>query len=218
MRGKPCPRSRKALHTGITPADAGKTPTICALFVFQPGSPPRMRGKQRGEADERVQPGITPADAGKTAYPPLYTANIWDHPRGCGENLRDWVARNAAAGSPPRMRGKRKTARAHSGRFGITPADAGKTPVLRNDLQNARDHPRGCGENADDFAACADQKGSPPRMRGKRFERYSGSQAERITPADAGKTCLTVTRAIGIWDHPRGCGENYQCAACILLP
>ena len=188
MRGKLTRQRVVAEAFRITPADAGKTVRrICREPLHR--DHPRGCGENANHMCIVCLPaGITPADAGKTAYPPLYTANIWDHPRGCGENLRDWVARNAAAGSPPRMRGKRKTARAHSGRFGITPADAGKTPVLRNDLQNARDHPRGCGENVQKVFPIFPISGSPPRMRGKRRRLCRLCRSKRITPADAGKT------------------------------
>ena len=167
-----------------------------------------MRGKQYAEFAGNRYIGITPADAGKTCATGLRGMPLRDHPRGCGENAKQRERIQGDLGSPPRMRGKPLFCVMIYKTLGITPADAGKTCKKCSQFSQYRDHPRGCGENADDFAACADQKGSPPRMRGKRFERYSGSQAERITPADAGKTCLTVTRAIGIWDHPRGCWEN----------
>ena len=167
-----------------------------------------MRGKRDTMAKATEKNRITPADAGKTMPTLTKSLTYGDHPRGCGENAKQRERIQGDLGSPPRMRGKPLFCVMIYKTLGITPADAGKTCKKCSQFSQYRDHPRGCGENADDFAACADQKGSPPRMRGKRFERYSGSQAERITPADAGKTCLTVTRAIGIWDHPRGCGEN----------
>ncbi len=32
----------------------------------------------------------------------------------------------------------------------------------------------------------------------------------RITPAGAGKTRLRAVRMCAVWDHPRGCGENFN--------
>ena len=49
----------------------------------------------------------------------------------------------------------------------ITPADAGKTAYVNRGWAGAEDHPRGCGENADNRGFGADRRGSPPRMRGK---------------------------------------------------
>ena len=93
-----------------------------------------------------------------------------------------------AAGSPPRMRGKRYPAVDTGRHHGITPADAGKTVNQRKRLNMEEDHPRGCGENIRLSPFAVATRGSPPRMRGKRrFGRSSGI-AVGITPADAGKT------------------------------
>ena len=53
--------------------------------------------------------------------------------------------------------------------MGITPADAGKTWGSYQICRKVKDHPRGCGENS----GCISSK----------------NDFNRITPADAGKTC-----------------------------
>ena len=50
------------------------------------------------------------------------------------------------------------------------------------------DHPRGCGENCIATLRMQTRTGSPPRMRGKLAARMQKIAADRITPADAGKT------------------------------
>ena len=45
-------------------------------------------------------------------------------------------------------------------------------------------------------------------MRGKRISGLRTRDADRITPADAGKTPNAVVVQYAEWDHPRGCGEN----------
>ena len=65
-----------------------------------------------------------------------------------------------------------------------------------------------CGENyelanEDDF-----NKGSPPRVRGKRRYYMGLWTGERITPACAGKTASGHFRDYTEKDHPRVCGEN----------
>ena len=66
MRGKVLQRSVRTLHSGITPAYAGKSGFRCFQKVLFLGSPPPMRGKggllSGGSATER----ITPAYAGKS--------------------------------------------------------------------------------------------------------------------------------------------------------
>ena len=53
-------------------------------------------------------------------------------------------------------------------------------------------------------------------MRGKpRLIRCVGI-ADRITPADAGKTQAEIDKHQARQDHPRGCGENKSSAAWIL--
>ena len=87
MRGKPEEIDNAKWHTGITPADAGKTrsaynaarnpedhPRGCGENLFETfprvvvhGSPPRMRGKLTNSRFILKGNRITPADAGKTA-------------------------------------------------------------------------------------------------------------------------------------------------------
>ena len=90
----------------------------------------------------------------------------------------------------------------------ITPADAGKTAILEFADCRTRDHPRGCGENRDDFIVKIYHLGSPPRMRGKRLTCLSCRASSGITPADAGKTRICIKKLRSARDHPRGCGEN----------
>ena len=151
---------------------------------------------------------ITPADAGKTRFRPPTVAKDRDHPRGCGENpIRD-RPQERPRGSPPRMRGKRRSARLFAVPYRITPADAGKTQVDRAFGPEVKDHPRGCGENQSLLLVHEHRVGSPPRMRGKRNPTYEDFGEDRITPADAGKTRSRSGHG-GVWqDHPRGCGEN----------
>ena len=147
-----------------------------------------MRGKRRETCHRLHVLGITPADAGKTEMDDYTLARKTDHPRGCGENDPAVPGENAAAGSPPRMRGKPDGSAAAMYLIGITPADAGKTAFMRGVWGCYWDHPRGCGENS--YHSCFKRNlvGSPPRMRGKLLLAECRGKKIRITPADAGKT------------------------------
>ena len=90
----------------------------------------------------------------------------------------------------------------------ITPAYAGKTSTQVTSKLVARDHPRVCGENVLCWRKSVMQRGSPPRMRGKRLPRKIAIVADGITPAYAGKTDLRFANLEGAEDHPRVCGEN----------
>ncbi len=128
-----------------------------------------MRGKQGTDIPLIETLRITPADAGKTYASPINDSITWDHPRGCGENFAGVVTRTLPAG--------------------ITPADAGKTAAAVKKLALCQDHPRGCGENVAPMSSISAAPGSPPRMRGKHQAEAITTQQQRITPADAGKTC-----------------------------
>ena len=51
--------------------------------------------------------------------------------------------------------------------------------------------------------------GSPPHVRGKVGQTAARNQAERITPAYAGKSRKTPTQLRKPRDHPRVCGEKF---------
>ena len=51
-------------------------------------------------------------------------------------------------------------------------------------------------------------EGSPPHMRGKVNYKDSGKDANRITPAHAGKSLIASCGNTGRRDHPRTCGEK----------
>ena len=57
----------------------------------------------------------------------------------------------------------------------------------------------------------ADNKGSPPRMRGKGDMARKQGREIRITPAYAGKRTSECPHTIEFEDHPRVCGEKSAC-------
>ena len=184
-------------------------PAPCTPESGRHGSPPRVRGKLEERLDLRQQLRITPARAGKTSSQGRLSRRGEDHPRACGENPdRLWAVLHEA-GSPPRVRGKPNRAGITAVPQGITPARAGKTHSCAAAPPPAWDHPRACGENLIACAEKMDKKGSPPRVRGKRFCRSSARLYMRITPARAGKTFALSVSTLYSTDHPRACGENF---------
>ena len=167
-----------------------------------------MRGKPALFPFRLSKSRITPADAGKTHTQRNDRYVMWDHPRGCGENLFLPMNLNENTGSPPRMRGKRQEGITGFFEHRITPADAGKTALHNVYCDAAKDHPRGCGENQYNVNLHRCVAGSPPRMRGKLIKCSNIIISGRITPADAGKTWYDEVWKAQREDHPRGCGEN----------
>ena len=86
------------------------------------------------------------------------------------------------------MRGKQLSATCITLLIRITPAHAGKTVLSIARALAIADHPRACGENTSPRLSSFICRGSPPRMRGKRFNADRIGMLNRITPAHAGKT------------------------------
>ena len=71
-----------------------------------------------------------------------------------------------------------------------------------------RDHPRVCGEKHYPRKKRLSRIGSPPRVRGKAWQKNLTSWHRRITPACAGKRKASFDPAFMARDHPRVCGEK----------
>ena len=133
---------------------------------------------------------ITPAHAGKTGIKFTFDYMCADHPRACGENVKNGIVNKVLNGSPPRMRGKLQCGQSELGGERITPAHAGKTRLWAVKVRSLTDHPRACGENCFINFIVLNRIGSPPRMRGKLSLETQKGALLRITPAHAGKTLL----------------------------
>ena len=108
-------------------------PRICGEKLQSPsrstdlsGSPPHMRGKEPKRINFTMVSGITPAYAGKSPYHNMHLLFPRDHPRICGEKIRNADRKQTFQGSPPHMRGKAILVVQSSLCLRITPAYAGK--------------------------------------------------------------------------------------------
>ena len=177
---------RPALH-GITPACAGKRaserapathapdhPRVCGEKSMpatpwhrSPGSPPRVRGKDRSTTVTNSIDRITPACAGKSFPENCPDFEEEDHPRVCGEKRRPGRRCRRLKGSPPRVRGKVNASGIIALDVRITPACAGKSKGCAAPAAAVQDHPRVCGEKFPLLRLTRCRLGSPPRVRGK---------------------------------------------------
>ena len=73
---------------------------------------------------------------------------------------------------------------------------------------SSADYPRACGANQRKSLGLGRQRGSSPRMRGKRPSPCCGPRPSRIIPAHAGQTVSNSSRTSARSDHPRACGAN----------
>ena len=146
MRGKVHFIMREFRRFRITPAYAGKSfrktavrhaikdhPRLCGEKISTvsgkmgvTGSPPPMRGKGHFCPSSFSSSRITPAYAGKRPKDGTAKKADWDHPRLCGEKLKQMFLDQINTGSPPPMRGKVGFIHDRGSRDRITPAYAGK--------------------------------------------------------------------------------------------
>ena len=126
----------------------------------------------------------------------------------CGENLPGDQPPRPALGSSPRVRGKLHENAWFPVVVGLIPACAGKTPTSAPTGRCARAHPRVCGENTSSASVIWSQRGSSPRVRGKRPARSCNATSAWLIPACAGKTDLGGDGGVACQAHPRVCGEN----------
>ena len=195
-------------YTGIIPALAGNTKRPCPMSACRwdhpracgehqisqypvlrdEGSSPRLRGTHRVDGLDRLVVGIIPALAGNTIAYAESTDTCWDHPRACGEHMREIsvetpqgiipalagnteylrIMNSGCCGSSPRLRGTRKTPQDARERTGIIPALAGNTVGSSPTGGTKWDHPRACGEHEILSSLERGCQGSSPRLRGTR--------------------------------------------------
>ena len=112
--------------------------------------------------------------------------------------------------TPPPRRGRPHPNDAQSFAVGNTPAEAGKTKLLRGVELGIEKHPRRGGEDV--TGSCVDDflQETPPPRRGRLKRRRVLIAADGNTPAEAGKTCFGHHRGVNSQKHPRRGGEDQE--------
>ncbi len=154
---------------------------------------------------------ITPACAGKSWSFAANHLEYEDHPRMRGEKNGFLINYCLREGSPPHARGKVTPLNDISLQFRITPACAGKRSAIRSEAKEATDHPRMRGEKISTISSDVPPKGSPPHARGKVAIGTPSCFLFGITPACAGKSCMSVPSVMsrmGSPPHARGKGQT----------
>ena len=128
----------------------------------------------------------------------------------CGEKTVMVKGQERHLGSSPRMRGKVNGMAKKACLRRITPAYAGKSPLLSVKQPLLTDHPRMCGEKRICTGDNGPHLGSPPHVRGKEYRAQSIIRSTGITPACAGKSRSKLpvdSREFGSPPHVRGKGH-----------
>ena len=142
------------------------------------------------------------------------TVHSSDHPRACGELLRNAQEKWTPYGSSPRMRGTLDLRFWCKEVERIIPAHAGNSGPLTPRPFCRTDHPRACGELRSEGKQRSSQVGSSPRMRGTPRVSQIRVLVHRIIPAHAGNSHECCGRICADPDHPRACGELCSVACC----
>ncbi len=172
------------------------------------GTPPRVRGRPTRAVPVLHRRGNTPAGAGTTACRDMSARQRWEHPRGCGDDLRRVDKSRVREGTPPRVRGRRRRCRQGRSRTGNTPAGAGTTHTSTTSTTRLWEHPRGCGDDRPKDPPGVLARGTPPRVRGRPPDPQTVVASPGNTPAGAGTTRPLRARRSRAGEHPRGCGDD----------
>ncbi len=131
------------------------------------GSPPRVRGRRYQREAEAKFPRFTPACAGQTVTHSTRPFPISVHPRVCGADMNTSRLFIGTCGSPPRVRGRRRSAAGRNCSRRFTPACAGQTGCEYGNNGATAVHPRVCGADTILAQYFCGSDGSPPRVRGR---------------------------------------------------
>ena len=93
----------------------------------------------------------------------------------------------------------------------------GKAAKKAETLTDSGDHPRLCGEKLKPRRRIETNQGSPPPMRGKAWVESPLHDADRITPAYAGKSGAKNVGNRPSKDHPRLCGEKPASSSLVMF-
>ena len=126
----------------------------------------------------------------------------------CGEHLVVNGKKATDKGSSPHVRGAPNAWIEREDGVGIIPACAGSTACNRLWSDEARDHPRMCGEHTSLQFGTACFPGSSPHVRGARRVVRLARCRRGIIPACAGSTRPQTGWRARSRDHPRMCGEH----------
>ena len=192
----------------VHPRECGERCAPRASDRMGAGSSPRVRGTRRRNTRRRARCRFIPASAGNAYRLVPGRGDCAVHPRECGERVSGERAKVHRAGSSPRVRGTRSSARSGEERSWFIPASAGNASLPRPRKRAPSVHPRECGERQANIAAYARSGGSSPRVRGTPRRRTAHVLPRRFIPASAGNACDTPCRSHALTVHPRECGER----------
>ena len=183
--------------TGYSADQSAVHPRVCGeqerkeQYSCRPhGSSPRVRGTALMMVRLSVSSRFIPACAGNSSLSLVGALIRSVHPRVCGEQRLDQIARLAIPGSSPRVRGTAVEHGKNRDHHRFIPACAGNSSHTTPSQSKASVHPRVCGEQLRRFLRLRIHYGSSPRVRGTELARLSMKCSGRFIPACAGNRTM----------------------------
>ena len=153
--------------------------------------------------------GTTPAGAGSRTARTTRSTRSRDHPRGCGEQIKNTSTAHALEGPSPRVRGAGDRQTHVLRPLGTIPADAGSRPSPGPATFPAGDHPRGCGEQRSPGTVHANVRGPSPRVRGAAGHDVARGGSHGTIPAGVRSRGRCPRSRRPRRDHPRRYGKQF---------
>ena len=184
--GTGCVTARGCTVLRIIPASVGNGASHRVWLARSSGSSPRVWGTGRPPAPYPIETWIIPASVGNGSLARPVRCPTTDHPRECGERIRQCDHLDWLLGSSPRVWG---TVLERALRFagdGIIPASVGNGRTRCRSTTSTTDHPRECGERDDKAVELLGVLGSSPRVWGTGPRTGGIRRRWRIIPASVG--------------------------------
>ena len=189
------------------PRSRGEYLLSCINVRCPGGSSPLSRGILHPAAHPSDRARIIPALAGNTSTSMECISSPPDHPRSRGEYACGADHQGEPEGSSPLSRGIHDISDGSERNRRIIPALAGNTPSPNSALSGTKDHPRSRGEYILIRRFDRAGEGSSPLSRGIQPDPSIIRPGDRIIPALAGNTMITIHGGSIEEDHPRSRGE-----------
>jgi len=181
----PTPR---ALESTAHPHACGDDLHEQSLVRRHGGSPPRVWGRHGRQPAQPDVLRLTPTRVGTTRRVNGGYLHLSAHPHACGDDWRSSAAWRSAAGSPPRVWGRRLEDLAERLLERLTPTRVGTTRSIRRASVPVSAHPHACG---DDCGSIRDRR-----------------TIGWLTPTRVGTTAARFARASWCSAHPHACGDD----------
>ena len=176
------------------------------------GTAPLTRGRRRPGVDMGRRSRNSPAHAGTTRNRLLHPQRGAEQPRSRGDDRFAEPTTLSIRGTAPLTRGRRGGDRQRLRGSGNSPAHAGTTVATTAACSSPREQPRSRGDDDRGTINGNRDDGTAPLTRGRLLQENASGRGRRNSPAHAGTTRWSCTRARPRREQPRSRGDDLSAA------